>query len=169
MVNSTTSTLADRLAARKVSNTTPATQYELSTDRYHLLVDVRTAMESLSVAGLTSVVQQYFDALDAVRITLKTTEETLSIKVAIKRAQEYISARNSAIKEQEAGDGTPETAQDIKDFNAVVVEIQDALKPYSVNCSHNANKLEGLWYYGDLKNVDDADVDALLPKKRVRK
>lgn len=171
MVDTMTTTLADRLAARKVSTATPSATYQVATDRYHLVATVQAGIEALKVVGMTNTVEQYFDALDATRIVLETLDETVSVKVAIKRAQEAIYARNRALEDKDASDD----ASAIKEFKAeadeyqtVIDEIYGKLAPFGINQSHNANKLEGLWYYGDLKLVDDEHVDALLPKKRVR-
>ena len=172
MVNST-ATIAERAKARRAGST-PETlgSTAVSTARYLLLAHMVKSLELLGSLGFTSV-EAYYDFLDAVRISIPSLEQTVSIKVAFKRAQEYISARNIAERDalsKETAEDRVAAEDDAKTFDAVVKEIFDLIAPYGINQSvYGSRTMEGYWYYGNLKDVDDEMVDSLQPKQRVRK
>jgi hypothetical protein len=173
MVNST-ATIAERAKARRASST-PETlgSTVVSTARYLLLAHMVKSLELLGSLGFTSV-EAYYDFLDSVRLHIVSLDETVSIKVAMKRSQEFTNARNKAERDALESTATAEdrvsAEDDAQAFDAVVKEIFDLIAPYGINQSSYGHKtFEGHWYYGNLKDVDDELVDSLQPKQRVRK
>jgi hypothetical protein len=173
MVNST-ATIAERAKARRASST-PETlgSTVVSTARYLLLAHMVKSLELLGKTGYASI-EAYYDFLDSVRLHIVSLDETVSIKVAMKRSQEYINSRNNAERDALASTATAEdrqsATQDAEDFDVVVKEIFALIEPYGINqSSYGSVTMEGHWYYGNLKDVDDELVDGLPPKQRVQK
>jgi hypothetical protein len=147
------------LITERTSQPVPTTgsQYVVATDRYPLRKE-----QGAALGIIPAVKEGYFDALDAMRLTSKTLGQTNSVKVMVKRGQQAISLRNEKMELQRIGKATKDDIDTIEGCATVIEELTELLRPL-INCDHGKY---GWWYWGDLKDIPDAEVDAKLPVKR---